>query len=224
MRTETAVALACLSLAACADRAVPTAPDATGTAAIGPVSAITRQFPAEDPGPPLYAILEPQFVLHTEEWAAIVFVRNPACVPGGFNLLQVVNVPAAFGCPVTVSGHVTYKNGVPPIDPAPQHVLMQGNGAVPVWFVAWPELELALADNLLTTVEILAMGSLRVGTASQFEMTQHPGAVRPQGAGNGKIELVARGSLLDGTSFSVQVREMGVDQVSVLRHVAIEFR
>lgn len=48
--------------------------------------------------------------------------------------------------------------------------------------------------------------------------------MRPQGTGNGKIEYVARGTLEDGRSFSIELREMGVDRVSVLQHIAIELR
>ena len=189
-----------------------------------PVASITRQFPSEDPGPPFYTLVERTFLPHTDEWAPIVFVRDPACVPSDFNLLDQLDVPASFGCASKVEGHVTYKNGPPPIDLAPWQVLMRGSGAVPVWFVSWSALQAATADDKLTILEILAMLSLRKGTASTFEMTQQPGPMRPQGAGNGKIEFVARGSLEDGKSFSMELREMGVDQVSVLRHIAIEFK
>jgi hypothetical protein len=222
MRFDTALTLACLgSITACAD--APLLPSAPPDIA-RPLASITVQFPGEDPGPPFYTLVERTFLPHTDEWAPIVFVRDPACVPVDFNLLDQLDVPASFGCASKVEGHVTYKNGPPPIDLAPWQVLMRGTGAVPVWFVSWPSLQAATADDLLTISEILAMPSLRVGTASKFEMTQQPGPMRPQGAGNGKIEFVARGSLEDGTSFSVELREMGVDQVSVLRHIAIEFR
>jgi len=130
--------------------------------------------------------------------------------PAGFNLLDQLAVPQAFGCPSTVEGHVTYRNGPPPIDLAPWHVLMRGSGAVPVWFVPWPALQAAIADDVLTTAEVLAIPGLRIGTASMFEMTQQPGPMRPQGLGNGKIELTGRGSR--------------VDRVSVLRHISIDFR
>jgi hypothetical protein len=222
MRIDTTLTLACLSLVvACADHSnLPSAPAELPR----PVASITRQFPSEDPGPPFYTLVERSFLPHTDEWAPIVFVRDPACVPLDFNLLDQLDVPASFGCASEVEGHVTYKNGPPPIDLAPWQVLMRGSGAVPVWFVSWSALLAATADDELTISEILAMPSLRKGTASMFEMTQQPGPMRPQGAGNGKIEFVARGSLEDGRSFSMELREMGVDQVSVLRHMAIEFR
>src|SRR5262245_20667951 len=65
-------------------------------------------FTPPDPGPPFYTVLEPGFVPHTEEWAAIIFVRETGCVPPGFNLITVVNIPAVFGCPLTVEGHAIW--------------------------------------------------------------------------------------------------------------------
>jgi len=50
------------------------------------------------------------------------------------------------------------------------------------------------------------------------------GYERPQGAGNGKIEINALGTLMDGRTFQFQIREMGVKQQSVVRHVRIELR
>jgi hypothetical protein len=207
--------------AACTDE--PTSPPAA-PAMTRPSGSITLQFPGEDPGPPFYTLIERSFLPHTDEWAPIVFVRDPVCIPADFNLLDQLAVPDAFQCQSFVEGHVTYKNGPPPIDFVPWQVSMRGSGAVPIWFVSWPALEAAIADDRLTIAELLSMPSLRKGTATMFEMTQQPGVMRPQGAGNGKIEIVARGSLEDGTSFSLEVREMGVDQVSVLRHISIVFR
>jgi hypothetical protein len=119
---------------------------------------------------------------------------------------------------------VIYKNAPPPVDSAPIQSNLHGLGAVPIWFVSWPELQAALADNVLTVPELLSLPSLRIGFASFFKETQHPGAERPQGIGNGKIEITAHGTLTDGRTFQFQVREMGVDQQSVLRHIKIEFR
>ncbi|MFY9610944.1 MAG: hypothetical protein WAU45_20325 [Blastocatellia bacterium] len=181
-------------------------------------------FTPPDPGPPLYAILEPTFVPHTDDWAAVAFVRAPSCVPPGFNLLNVVNVPAAFGCMLTVQGHAIWKNAPPPVDEAPIQVNLLGLGAVPVWFVSWTEMQAALADNVLTVPELSSLPSLRIGSASFFKETQHPGPERPQGPGNGKIEINARGTLSDGRTFILQVREMGVDQESTIRHIRIEFK
>ena len=188
----------------------------------GPSASVSFKFPGEDPGPPYYSVIERGFTPHTDEWAAIPFVRDPRCIAPGFNLLDQIAVPQAFGCPLYVAGNVTYRHGPPPIDLAPIHAEFHDTAPVPVWFVSWPELEAAVADGVLTLPELSALPSLRIGSASLFAYNQHPGPERPQGAGNGKIEMVARGALQNGTSFSLQVREMGVDQVSVFRHISIE--
>ena len=222
MRSDSALALVCVCLVtACAD---DTRRPATPTGIGQPLASVTLKYPGEDPGPPFYTLVERTFLPHTDEWAPIIFVRDLACIPANFNLLDQLAVPQSFGCPSMVEGHVTYKNGPPPIDFAPWHVSMRGTGAVTVWFVSWAELGAAVGDDVLTLPELQAMASLRRGTATTFEMTQQPGPMRPQGAGNGKIELTARGSLTDGTPFSIELREMGVDQLSVLRHIAIRFQ
>ncbi len=180
--------------------------------------------PEEDPGPPFYSSLERIFVPHTDEWAAIAFLRQPGCVPDDFNLLDLIDVPAAFGCPLTVQGHLIYKNAPPPVDGAPIQANLHGLGAVPVWFVSWQDMLSALGDDVLTVPELLSLPSLQIGSASFYKETQHPGHERPQGAGNGKIEINALGTLMDGRTFQFQIREMGVKQQSVVRHVRIEFR
>jgi len=222
MRFRTALAISSLAAtAACADTATsPTTP----AKAARPLASITLKYPAEDPGPPFYTLVERGFLPHTDDWAPIIFVRDPACVPSGFNLLDQLAVPQAFGCALNVEGHVTYKNGPPPIDPAPWQVVMRDAGPVPVWFVPWSSLQGAIADDVLTLAELESMPGARKGAATFFEMTQQIGVMRPQGTGNGKIELTARGALDGGQSFSIELREMGVDKVSTLRHIRIEFR
>ena len=78
-------------------------------------------------------------------------------MPEYFNLLDnvdVVGFPAnarAFQCPLTVDGFqiwTTYSF------PGPRNlVFTNGVGAVSVWFVAWHELQGALADDVLTIGE-----------------------------------------------------------------------
>jgi hypothetical protein len=99
--------------------------------------------------------------------------------------------------------------------------------AVPVWFVKVADFQAAAADDQVTIAEILAMPSLRKGTAHTFESVDHFGAYRPQGQGNGSIETTANGTLQDGTAFQVEFREMGVKNgggVSFVRHIRIDFR
>jgi hypothetical protein len=193
-------------------------------AAVTSAAQVRVTFPGDDPGPPFYAALERIFLPHTDEWAAVTFLRQPGCVPDNFNLLDVIDVPGAFSCPLTVEGFAVFKNAPPPVELAPIQVNMHGLGAVPIWFVSWAELQAAIADDVLTVPELLTLPSLRIGSAGFYKQTQQPGPERPQGAGNGKIQIVAHGSLMNGQSFQFQVRELGVDGVSVLRHITIEFR
>jgi hypothetical protein len=185
---------------------------------------VRTEFPSQNPGPPYYALFESLFIPHTDDWAAVAFVRPAECVPDNFNLLSQVDVPSAFSCPLTVDGFAIWKNGPAPIDLAPIQVHMRGLGAVPIWFVSWQEMQAALSDHSVTVSELLAMPSLQIGSAVFFEMTQQPGPLRPQGFGNGKIEINASGTLQNGRLFRYHVREMGVDTVSVLRSVRIEFK
>ncbi len=71
-------------------------------------------FPQESPGVPAYARLEllvPNFdVPNNNRWAAIVFYRDPDCVPEDFNLGQFFHPPGdhglgAYGCPLLIEGH-----------------------------------------------------------------------------------------------------------------------
>ncbi len=168
------------------------------SAAIAPSvapAAVLVHIPDESPGIPAYARADG--FLHNEEWAAIVFYREPACVPAGFNLLNLVDIPAAFGCPLTVAGFEIWENGPPPIDAAPIFSNLHGLGAVPVWFVSWPELQEQIADGVLTITDLASMASLQVGSASFFDERLHPigGAQHPN------LSIVAHGRLLDGRSF-----------------------
>jgi hypothetical protein len=158
----------------------------------------------------------------------VPFVRQPACVPLNFNLLDFADLTPAFPggpprfvlCDLTVEGHAIFKNAPPPVDPAPIQVHMQGLGAVPIWFVSTAELATALQDDVLTIAELMSLPSLRIGSAAFFELTNQPGPLR-KGLGTGKIELNATGTLAGGGSFEFRMREMGIDGESVLRHIKI---
>jgi hypothetical protein len=187
------------------------------------------EFPAQIPGPPGYSIIERGFIPHTDDWAAVPFVRQTACVPLNFNLLDFADLAPAFPggpprsllCDLTVEGHAIFKNGPPPVDIAPIQTHMQGLGTVAIWFVSTEELATALQDDILTIAELTSLPSLRIGSAAFFELTQQPGPLR-KGFGTGKIELNATGTLIGGGSFEFRMREMGIDGQSVLRHIKIE--
>jgi hypothetical protein len=189
---------------------------AIGTGDAG-MAAVRQSIPDEQAGPPFYARIGTE-AIHTDEWAAIPFYRDPSCVPSDFNLMTFFDAPRAFSCALTVEGHVVWKNGPPPQDFAPIQQNLRGAGPVPVWLVAWPELEAAMADGVLTIVELAALPSLQVGYADVFHETLHPA----EAAKRGMIQLNARGTLDDGRAFSVQaVAGCGCEGDPNVRHVAI---
>jgi hypothetical protein len=191
-----------------------------------PDAAVRLLIPSQDAGPPFYASIDRPptgQIFQDGVWAAIPFLRDTSCVLGDSNLLVAFD-PRAFKCPLSVHGFAIYKNGPYPIDAVPVYALLMGNGAVPIWFVRWSELQASIADGEITIGDLAALPSLLIGSASFFEFVNQIGTLRPQGPGNGKIEIASSGTLNDGREFQFSVREMGIDQVSVLRHVRIEFR
>ncbi len=181
------------------------------------------QVPADSPGIPGYARVERPFVYHTDEWAAIVWYRAPECVPGGFNLLDLFDIPGAFGCPLTVSGFELWING-PGLDAAPRHTV-SSSLAVPVWFVPWPVLQAALVDDVLTIAELDSLSPLK-GIADTFHENLHP-SVGPGGLPGGAkvphLAITASGVLPDGRSFQYQFTAVFYD-VGRVDHVRIVFR
>ena len=153
-------------------------------------------------------------VYHTDDWAVIPFYRPPECVPADFNLLDFFDIPGAFFCgPQTVQTATIWRNG-PGIDDAPIHAKSSGLGAMPIWFVSWPELEVAIADGVLTIGELGSLPSLVKGTASFYTETLHPGQIP-------LTVFVARGTLDDGGAFAAQATRSG--GAGRLTHVRIAF-
>jgi hypothetical protein len=150
---------------------------------------------------PAYARIERGFTIHTAEWAAIVFYRPTECVPDDFNLLDFFDLNALDCTPQTAEGFAIWS-GEPYLTPPIQWHL-HGLGAVPVWFVSWPELEAAMADDSLTIVELEGLPSLMTGSASFYSETLHP--YDPSWTRNSMIEYEAHGLLMDGRSFKVNV-------------------
>jgi len=179
---------------------------------------------AEDPGPPFYARTDDvtHFVFHDDEWAAIVFYRDPNCVPADFNLLQFFNPPTAFSCPLTVQGvslwHEEALSGSPKIATA------SDAGPVPVWFIPVESASQAKQDGVLTIGELEGMDGLLVGYADQFDETLHPHPLPPELGGGGhpnpKLILNAKGQLEDGRQFNLHITQEN-DEV---RAIQIQFR
>jgi hypothetical protein len=181
-----AVALLALITAGC-DAAGPAAPENSP-----PAFAVTNS-PAN---PPFYARVEFPFTIHTGEWAAIVFYRPPACVPGGFNLLDFFDVPGAFFCgPLAVAGREMRMDPNP--FAAPFQSLLKGLGSVPVWLVTWADMQAALADDVVTRTELESLPSLLMGTADTFEEMLQPIPTRVPS----RLVINAQGTLEDGRSF-----------------------
>jgi len=181
---------------------------------------VRLEFP---PGPPYYAQfsnLDPygEEIYHTEEWAAIPFYRDPSCVPGAFNLLDFFDAPRVFQCALKVGGFEIWA--VPPWEggPGPIQARIQGLGAVPIYFVSWPELRAAVVDRVLTMDELRALPSLKIGYATFYSSNLHPSG----GSANvPHIQIVATGVLQDGKQFQFQVA--GGDQSALVKHVRIVF-
>jgi hypothetical protein len=192
--------------------------------AVAAEAAIRIEVPEQGPGIPAYATINGQplsirpWVIQDGTWAAIAFYRLPECVPRDFNLLSFFDIPRAFACPLTVRGFEIWKNGLPPVDFAPIQNELRGLGAVPVWFVRWSELQGAIADGTLTITELWTIPSLRIGTASFFQLS-----IQPVGAPatRGSLQIVAHGLLSNGTSFQLEVASPDQDSIS---SVKISFR
>lgn len=164
-------------------------------------------FPSVSPGIPAYARLElliPDFdVPRNEHWAAIVFYRDPACVPANFNLGMFfdfpINGPGAFGCELLIEGHELWANG-PGSDPAPLYVLSRNSTPnLPVWFVSWPELQTLFDTGTVTITALETLPSLVRGWAWSFEEQLHPNGTAPDPA----ITMNARGRLEGGGQFEL---------------------
>jgi hypothetical protein len=176
---------------------------------LSPVSSAYANVRTEEAGNlPYYARTDPPFS-HTDEWAIIVFYRPPECIPADFNLLDLFDIPGAFACgSYTTDGFAIWKNG-PGIDDAPIQQKLFGLGAVPVWFVPWPDLQNAIEDGILTIGDLQDMSPLN-GSASFYEETLHPSKM---------IEFTARGILEnDGRNFSVHVTTVvgGADVTNIV--------
>ena len=178
---------------------------------------------AEDPGIPFYARVElfPPFIFNDGEWAAVVFYRDPECVPQDFNLISVFDVPGAFSCQHTVHGTSLWHGA--PFAGAPRHINIEGNGAVPVWFVPWEAVEdQAKADGDLTISDLAAIDGLLVGYADQYTETLHPHADPAFGGGghpNPKMIINAKGQLDDGRDFGLHISWIR----DVVRSIQIDF-
>jgi hypothetical protein len=219
MRHLIAGCLLPISLLACSDGLAPTGPDDPSAPVRAAGAPIIRHFPGESPGVPTYALLSRGYAPSDGGWVGIVFTRDPACVPGAFNLLDWLNPPAAWGCTLTVEGEQWFHD--PPVPPDFQgHV--RGLGAVPVYFVALSEYQAAIADDVLTIGELEGLPSLLVGYASFFHQVYHN---TNQPTDHGHETIVAHGTLEDGRTFQFRFNEKFLPETGehVFSNVKITF-
>jgi len=150
------------------------------------------------PGPPFYSNFSATFVPNENGIVGIAFYRQPACIPGTFNLLIQFDPPTAFSCTLTVEGKRWLRN--PATDPFPFQIRYSGLGAVPIYFVNAGELISAAGDGVLTIGELQSLPSLLVGIADDFHQVIHnsnqaPGAQKHL-RDKGHEELDALGTIL----------------------------
>jgi hypothetical protein len=219
-----AMALAAALTAGCSEAALttPTAMETAGRSAGAPE---VLNVPSEDPGPPFYTPVftggtsaPAGFVPSDGVWAGIHWYRDPSCIPPGFNLLNVFNPPAAFGCALTITGQVWRHE---PTDLVPYQEHYAGAGGVPIYFVRAGELAAATADGTLTIGELENLSSLLAGEARLYRGVIHNSN---QAASHGHETLTATGLLADGRTFEFHFDEKFVDGQHVFQTVRIEFR
>lgn len=201
-----------LTLAACGDSklADPVAdvPDTQTLIREAEAAGMVRvSVPDSDPGLPAYARAFPganQF-FHNGEWLAIPFYRSPAAIPADFNLLEFFHFPGpdgpgAFATPILIKGFYLIEPNAP-LGTFPLLAVSTGD-AVPIWFVRWSDYRAAMADNVVTIGDVIAMQPLR-GIADKFNET-----LKPRTDDHLTI-ITASGRLEDGRTFDFHVTHVG---------------
>jgi hypothetical protein len=166
-------------------------------------------FPAESPGIPAYVRINlnvDEFdVPNDGKWAALVFYRDPGCIPLDFDLGLFFDPPGpgglgAFNCPILTEGLELWENGPGTDDVAPIYVRSRNaTPGLPVWFVAWSEIQPILDTGHVFIGEIVALPSLIRGSARWFEEALYPGGA----AADPSITIRAEGRLETGGRFSL---------------------
>jgi hypothetical protein len=147
------------------------------------------EFPGDFPGPPFYSF---EFNSPDDGWAAILFLRDPDCVPDDADLLGLDF--GALACPLMVHGYSIRSNPLP----APPDVFhAEGDDDMPVWLVSSADIAAAVADGVLKIGELESASSLVKGTADLFVIHEE---VRSD-----LIQVTSHGDLEDGRSFMAKL-------------------
>jgi hypothetical protein len=152
-------------------------------------------------------------IYHNDQWAAIPFYRDPSTVPQDFNLLNFFDFRLWTGevvSPLRVEGFEIWDVFPPPPAPpvtGPLAVKTNGLGAMPIWFVSWPELKQAVADGRLTVPDLTSM-QLQKGTADFYTENLYP-LTEAGGSEVPGFIAFADGQLEDGRRFRFEAAGAG---------------
>jgi N-acetylneuraminic acid mutarotase len=159
-------------------------------------SFVVLSAPGESPGGPWYADFSRDFIPADGAQVAIVFSRDPAHIRPEFNLLDMMDIPAVFECPLLLRGQEWWHE--PFVDfPFKVKNGLDNDGSVPVYFVELAELDSEIADDQLTIGELEAFSSLRVGQAT-YVKNDILNSNAPDSDGKGHGVMTAIGTL-DGS-------------------------
>ena len=225
-RTTMQVLFALPFLLAACDAQSPAGPEPTAPESIA-LEKTQGLFRVESPMFPFYSRTEPPqdvggFAYHTDAWAAIVFYRDPACVPTDFNLLSFYDFDfgRVFSCTSLVDG---FSLHVEPDGVTPPKMSNLSGDAVAIWFVPWDdEFQQAVEAGSLTITQLENMDGLLKGVATQYRETLNSVENHPVP----KINIAARGSILaesGGGSFTYNVNWPGLT-VDDVKNVRIEIK
>jgi hypothetical protein len=168
-------------------------------------SFVVLNVPDESTGAPWYADFGRDFIPADGTQVAIVFTRDPACIRPEFNLLDMIDIPAVFGCPFLLSGQEWWHE--PFVEfPFKYEYTLENDGSVPVYFVDLAELNSEIADDRLTLGELEAFSSLKVGQAT-YVKSDVLNSNAPDSDGKGHGVMTAIGKLQDGGDFYVYWHE-----------------
>ncbi len=130
---------------------------------------IEFSVPHDNPGPPFYARIAElgpdRLFMESGNTVIIPMMRNVDCINPAFNLLNMFDVPGAFGCDLTLHGKGLIEPGSTP-DVFPVMAYLESNN-MPIWFVDRTPLLAAMADGILTLSELETLNPKK-GVASRY--------------------------------------------------------
>ena len=169
----------------------------------------TVKVPEEDPGAPLYLRMTMLLnqVFRVDGHVVIPFYRNPSCVRPDFNLLELFDVPAAFGCGLTCTAQYVIESDAP-LGTFPIIVQTRSNN-MPIWIITETAFDAAAADNMITINELQAANPIKA-TATHFEEMLKPRFE------NHHVVIHASGTIDEtGDPFSFHVNHLGSTTKSI---------